>query len=141
MAYATVSDVSTRLGRPISDPAEIAQVEAWIGDVEGMILDRIPDLAVYIAEGRPTLATVAAVVANAVIRKVRNPDGKVQEGVDDYNYRLNENARRGELFLTDEEWALLAPVGGVGAFTIRPYGAFAYSRGEWVHPDVWVPLP
>jgi hypothetical protein len=139
VVYANIADVSTRLGRPITDADEIAQVNAWIEDVEAIITARIPDLDTRVADGAPTATVVAMVVANAVIRKIKNPDGKVSEGIDDYNYRLNENSRKGELFLTDEEWALLLPGAGEGAFTIRPY---AYGlRGEWVHPDVWVPLP
>lgn len=140
MSYANVSDVSTRLGRPIDSAEEIAQVNAWLGDVDALILARIPDLPERVAEGRPSAAVVAMVEANAVIRKVLNPEGKVAENIDDYHYRLNENARRGELFLTDEEWALLMPGAGEGAFTITP-GGVRGRRGEWVHPDVWVPLP
>lgn len=140
MAYATITDVSTRLGRPITDASEIAQVEAWIGDVESLILARLPGLPAAVIDGTPTAATVAMVEANAVIRKIKNPDGKVAEGIDDYNYRLNENARKGELFLTDEEWALLTPGQQSGAWTIRPYGS-TRARGSWLHPDAWVPLP
>lgn len=140
MTYATLSDVSTRLGRPITDAEEIAQVTAWLADVEAMILARIPDLDELVADGSPSAAVVAMVEANAVIRKIRNPDGKVSEGIDDYNYRLNENARKGELFLTDEEWALLLPGAANGAWTIRPVG-LRRGPGQWVHPDVWVPLP
>jgi hypothetical protein len=140
VTYATLSDVSTRLGRPITDAEEIAQVTAWLADVEAMILARIPDLDELVADGSPSAAVVAMVEANAVIRKIRNPDGKVSEGIDDYNYRLNENARKGELFLTDEEWALLLPGAANGAWTIRPVG-LRRGPGQWVHPDVWVPLP
>jgi hypothetical protein len=140
MTYANLSDVSTRLGRPITDANEIAQVNAWLGDVEALILARIPDLADRVADGTPSTAVVAMVEANAVIRKLKNPDGKVSEGIDDYNYRLNENSRKGELFLTDEEWALLLPGAGEGAWTIRPGGPWR-AQGSWVHPDVWVPLP
>ena len=138
--YANLTDVAERLGRPITDSDEVAQVNAWIGDVEQLIAARLPDLDERIAEGRPTLAVVTMVVANAVIRKVKNPDGKQNERIDDYSYGLTEDAARGALFLTDEEWALLAPVGQSGAFTIKPYGAVRGS-GQWVHPDVWVPLP
>lgn len=140
MPFATISDVSTRLGRPITSPDEVAQVEAWIGDVEAIILHRIPDLQDRVTAGSPTAAVVAAVEANAVIRKIKNPDGKVSEGLDDYNYRLNENSRKGELFLTDEEWDLLTPGTPDGAWTIVPGGA-RKRPGEWIHPDVWVPLP
>lgn len=140
MAYATVSDVAVRLGRPISDPLEVQQVEAWLEDVEAYIVARIPDLADRVADGSPTAAVVAAVESNAVIRKIQNPNGVVSEGNDVYNYRLNENSRKGELFLTDEEWALLLPNGGTGAFSIIP-GGTRFRDGRWVHPDVWVPLP
>lgn len=141
MAYATITDVSTRLGRPISDPLEVAQVEAWIGDIESLIFARLPGLPAAVIAGVPTSTTVAMVEANAVIRKIKNPDGKVSEGIDDYNYRLNENSRKGELFLTDEEWALLTPGSPDGAWTITPYRAIDRRRGTWLHPDTWVPLP
>lgn len=138
--YATITDVSTRLGRPITDPSEVAQVEAWIGDIESLILARFPELNAAVDAGTPTAATVVMVESNAVIRKIRNPDGKQNERIDDYSYGLNEDARRGELFLTDEEWSLLIPRSTGGAWTITPYGA-SRRRGQWVHPDVWVPLP
>lgn len=140
MAYATVSDVEARLGRPISDPLEVVQVEAWLDDIEALIMARIPDLADRIGDGTPTVSMVVTIEANAVIRKIQNPNGVVSEGNDVYNYRLNENARKGELFLTDQEWALLLPGGGDGAFTITP-GGYRARDGQWVHPDVWVPAP
>lgn len=140
MVYANLNDVSTRLGRPITDASEVSQVTAWLADVEALTLARIPNLTDLVAAGSPSTDVVVMVEANAVIRKIKNPDGKVSEGIDDYNYRLNENSRKGELFLTDEEWALLLPGAGDGAWTITPYSA-QRGRGQWVHPDVWVPLP
>ncbi len=141
MTYASVTDVSKRLGRPITVGAETEQVEAWLEDVESLILARIPDLAVHVTDGRLTLETVKMIESNAVIRKVKNPDGYTSETIDDYTYRFNDSARKGDLFLTDEEWALLLPLRSAhGAWTITPYGS-RRGRGTWVHPDVWVPLP
>lgn len=140
MTYANVTDVGTRLGRPITTADEIAQVNAWLADVEALILSRIPTLAADVTAGAPSEAVVVMVEANAVVRKVRNPEGKVSEDIDDYRYRLSENAARGELFLTDEEWALLEPGSGGGAFTIVPGGVTA-REGWWLHPDTWVPAP
>ncbi len=137
--FATLDDVSTRLGRPITDQSEVDQVNAWIGDAESLILARVPDL-VPGAPGFPSLGVVSMVVANAVIRKVRNPDGKVSEAIDDYNYRYNENARKGDLFFTDEEWALLVPAATSGAFTVTPFFV-GPAEGTWVHGDTWVPAP
>ncbi len=140
MTYAVLTDVATRLGRPITNPDEVAQVNAWLADIEALVLGRIPDLADRVSAGNPTEAVVKMVEANAVIRKIKNPDGKQNERIDDYSYGLNTDAARGDLFLSDEEWALLLPGSGEGAFTIRPYGADP-RLGQWVHPDVWVPLP
>lgn len=120
MTFANITDVGVRLGRPITDADEIAQVNAWLGDAEGLILSRIPDLLERVAAGFPLAANIVKIEADAVIRKIKNPDGKVSEGVDDYNYRLNENARKGEIFLTDDEWAQLMPVSTSGAFSTRP---------------------
>lgn len=119
--FANLTDVSTRLGRPITDENEVAQVEAWIGDVEALIVARIPGFAAQVTAGVPAATVVASVVANAVIRKVKNPDGYSSETVDDYTYRRNEDARRGELFLTEGEWSLLSPGSGSGLFSVRPY--------------------
>lgn len=132
MTYAVIADVSTRLGRPILDALEVAQVNAWLGDVEALILARIPNLAELVTAGDPTADLVKSVEANAVIRKIKNPNGYVSEGVDDYNYRLNENARKGDLFLTDDEWDLLTPSGSSAAFTIRPYGVPGYSTTPYL---------
>ena len=140
MTYATVADVATRLGRPISEPDEVAQVQAWLDDAEAIVLSRIPTLPELVTGGVPTVAKLVMVESNAVIRKIRNPEGYTSETIDDYTYRYNEQVRRGDIFITDEEWALLLPGAQSGAWTITPSGA-RRRDGEWVHPDVWVPAP
>lgn len=132
MTYANITDVGTRLGRPISDAAEVAQVNAWLADIEAIIRSRVPNLDDAVSAGNPAETTVVMVESNAVIRKIKNPDGKVSEGIDDYNYRLNENSRKGELFLTDEEWALLTPNAPGGAFSTRPG-----FEPDVVYPPAW----
>lgn len=131
MSYANVTDVQIRLGRPITSAAEIAQVTAWLTDVEALIKVRIPDLDQRVALGQIDEAIVALVEAQAVVRKVKNPDGKQNERIDDYSYGLNTDAARGDLFLTDEEWALLLPVSATGAFTIRPFGEPSSRVPHW----------
>jgi len=142
MSYATITDVSTRLGRPISDPLEVAQVTAWIGDVEALILARIPLMAELITAGSPSISTVTMIEANVVIRKILNPEGKQSEGIDDYRYTRNDDARRGDLFLTGDEWDLLTPNASSGAFTVTPYGMPGYSApGMYVAPLEWIAEP
>lgn len=131
MSYANVTDVQIRLGRPITSAAEIAQVTAWLTDVEALIKVRIPDLDQRVALGQIDEAIVALVEAQVVVRKVKNPDGKQNERIDDYSYGLNTDAARGDLFLTDEEWALLLPVSATGAFTIRPFGEPSSRGPHW----------
>lgn len=125
MVYALVTDVAATLGRPITDANEVSQVNTWIAGVETIIKARLggdrfeqldPDVARF-------------VISEAVARRVRNPDGKQNERIDDYSYGLSSDAARAELWLTDEEWALLTPTGTSGAFTIRP--AMATPRRAW----------
>jgi hypothetical protein len=138
MTYAVLTDVSTRLGRTISDAAEVAQVNLWIADAERIILRRIPTLAALITAGSVTTADVVRVEAQVVQRKIKNPDGYKDERVDDYSHGLNPEAAKGELFLTDEEWADLMPEAPASAFTIRPAGMRDYT-GEWTPPTYSVP--
>jgi len=115
MATAIPSQVGIELGRTITDALEIQQITSWITRAENKIRTRLGDLTLL---DQPVLVDV---VVQAVARKVRNPDGKVSEGIDDYNYRLNEASRKGEVFITDEEWADLSPgLNLTGAFSTSP---------------------
>lgn len=129
MAFANLTDVADRLGRPISDPDEVKQVNAWIGDVEVIIRSRIPDIDDQIGDGALSSDVVTMVTTNAVVRKALNPTGKQNERIDDYSYGLTEDAARGDLFLTESEWGLLMPVSASGAFSVRP--GFDPDRRCW----------
>lgn len=130
MAFATVNDVEIRYGRALT-PAQRAQVEAWISDLEVLIRQRIPNLDVLMAAGRPSPATLQFVVCEAVIRKLNNPDGLRSRtstiAIDDYSETeiatIDASNAAGWLGLTDDEWNLLLPGTSGEAFTIRPYGA------------------
>ena len=129
MAFANLTDVADRLGRPISDPDEVKQVNAWIADVEVIIRSRIPDIDDQIGDGALSADVVTMVTTNAVVRKALNPTGKQNERIDDYSYGLTEDAARGDLFLTEAEWGLLMPVSASGAFSVRP--GFDPDRRCW----------
>ncbi|WP_423058702.1 Gp19/Gp15/Gp42 family protein [Brevibacterium linens] len=121
MAYANLNDVQTRLGRPITDAAEVDQVNAWISDVEATIQSRIEDLPERVVSDSVYAALVKKIVAQIVGRKVKNPDGKQNERIDDYSYGLGSEAARADLKPTEDEWEELAPGTSAGseAFTIR----------------------
>ena len=64
------------------------------------------------------------VLCAAVLRVLKNPDGKQREQLEDYSYQMADGAASGTLYLTDEELLVLRPSSPSpsGAFTIRPYG-------------------
>jgi hypothetical protein len=135
MAFANLQDVQTRLGRRIDDAVEVEQVNAWISDVEATIQSRIPDLAVRVATDPVYAALVTKIVAQVVGRKVKNPDGKQNERIDDYSYGLGSEAARADLKPTADEWEELGPgTEGSEAFSImmQPRPGFAE-----VWPDRW----
>ena len=129
---ADVALIGTYLGRPLTS-AELAQVEAWAKVVEARILARIPDLQERIDAGTLSLEVVQQVIADVVIRRLHNPEGKVSERIDDYSYTLSATARHADLWLTEAEWGLLLPDAMSGAFSIRP--SFESGRGRrWFCP-------
>ena len=111
MAYATVIDVATTLGRQITDPDEQNQITNWIGKVERIIAARLGNLD---ALDRQILADV---ISEVVARRARNPDGKRNERIDDYSYTLDAAASAVELTLTADEWGRISQDGSTsGAY-------------------------
>lgn len=138
MPAATVGDVATSLGRPITSDAEQDQIQMWLSDAEMQIGLRLGDVTLL------DQAVLAFVEREAVALKVRNPDGKVSEGIDDYTYRRNDNAAAGQVLILDEWWAMLNPAAAVegNAFSITAGGDPSWSRPVGVedftpHPGEW----
>lgn len=121
MAYATHLDVARELGRTITDDdPSVDQINAWIKAVEVLIRKRLGPLDQLDADA------LAVVIPQVVARRVRNPEGKQNERIDDYSYGLTAEAASVDLMLTPTEWELLTPDDDArddGAFTISPYGA------------------
>lgn len=111
MSYATVIDVATTLGRPITDPDEQAQILNWISKTERIISARLGNL------DNLDRQILADVISEVVARRARNPDGKRNERIDDYSYTLDAAASAVELTLTADEWARLSQDGSTsGAY-------------------------
>lgn len=130
MAVANLTDVSAALGRPIDDGYEISQVNAWIRGAELMIQSRLGDIYSLPSE------TVRYVVAECVSRRVRNPEGKQNERIDDYSFGLAKEAAKAGLFITDEEWQMLTPDSAFkpSSFSVATGGAVGAPdpRGWWL---------
>ena len=119
-------DVADELGRVIDSDEEIKQINRWISAAKAVIRKRLGDLDSLDADA------LTVVIPQAVARLARNPEGKINERIDDYSYGFTSKAAALTVTLTDEEWALLTPdrVGSDrGAFTIRP--SYVPGRRGW----------
>lgn len=133
--YATVTDVQVRYGSLIAGTAREAQVEAWLTDVETTISALLPGFEEAVQAGQPAAATVKMVVANAVVRRLRNPDGvrTTTVSVDDGSVTRTRGGSPlvdGVEWLTDGEWDLITPVRDVEALSVR----YAYTPGYGCGP-------
>lgn len=119
-SYANSTDVADRW-RPLT-AAEAAVADVLLADASGIVRSMVPGVDERIADGSLSAALVASTVVRAVLRVLRNPDGKVQEAVDDYSYRRADGVADGSLYISDADLALLSGLPGSarGAFTIRP---------------------
>jgi len=130
MSYTQLVDVSTRLGRPISDSDEVAQVLAWVGDVEALIAARFArsglDFLSQVALLNPSVETVARIVSDAVIRRIYQPlPGRTSttRSIDDASVtdRWESGVQSSGGWLTDAEWFDLLPVSASSAaYSTRP---------------------
>lgn len=134
---AATSDVSAVFGD--LSALQSTQVASWLARLSAMVRLKLPTIDTRIIAS-PDLGVLArGVLVDAVLRVLRNPDGKVQESIDDYSYRRADAVADGSLYLTEDEWALLAEPGSAVAsnsFTIVPYGVpdtarYGYRRSYW----------
>lgn len=85
MTVAKPIDVADRLGKAFSE-AESTRVQVLLDDVESMILGRHPGLLGL------DVAAVKRVECWVVIRFLRNPDGAIQESIDDHSFTRDKSA-------------------------------------------------
>lgn len=139
MSYASPSDVSDRLGRPLSTD-EASQVEALLSDAEILIKSKIPDLDDKVTTEEIAEAVVVMVTANAVVRLIRNPAGYTSETDGEYSYQINWRLASGSLMITDAEWSLLGASSGAFTIDVRPRTWFERhydGAPQGVHPFFW----
>ena len=105
MAYAEVTDVEARW-RPLTESESIVAT-ARLADVLRRIKSRITDLDDRAAADADFAADVVQVQVDAVLRLLKNPDGKRAESIDDYSWTRDRALSDGALRITEEEWALL----------------------------------
>lgn len=118
MNPAVVADLVERW-RPLT-AQETINAQAYLGDAWWLLTGRRRNLELDMAAGDVSEGNVVRVVCAIVLRLLRNPEGKLEESIDDYRYRRDQLVSSGALHVTDDELADLSPRVGRGAFTIRP---------------------
>jgi hypothetical protein len=106
---ATTADLAARW-RPLTT-AETTVGTTLLGDAYGMLVRRVPNLDARVtANADGFAAVVVRVLATAVLRVMKNPDGKRSESIDDYTWQRDQAISAGVLYFTDDEMADLMPV-------------------------------
>lgn len=123
----TTADVAARYPEQLSTQQTI-NAQAYLADAWAMVLRRRPALEANLAAAPPlvTEADVRRVVANMVVRKLLNPEGKSEESIDDYRFKFGGDVF-GELYISDDELMDLTPatatsIAGRGSVRLVAYG-------------------
>lgn len=84
-------------------------------------------------------ALVVQTLAAMVLRVLSNPEGKLEERQDDYQYRLDSAISTGSLYLSESEFTRLSEGDDAshGAWTIRP--TYLRQPRDWISGTEWVP--
>jgi hypothetical protein len=111
---ATTADLVSRW-RPLSAQEE-TNGATFLADAWGMLRRHFTlqgvDLDASIASDADLNADVVRVLATAVLRVMKNPDGKVREAIDDYSWARDEATASGALYFSDDELDSLVPGSG-----------------------------
>lgn len=120
---ATTADLVARW-RPLSAQEEVNGA-TFLEDAWRMLRRRLTTIEDDIAadETGDLEPETVRVLCAAVLRVMKNPDGKRQESIDDYSWTLDQAVSAGLLYFTDEELAGLI----VDEDVAQPGGAFSFS--------------
>lgn len=139
MAWTSATEV---IGSWIGDdaPSDVAKVEVWVGKAERLLRSKVPSLTARLTGGlEPDLLGNAQDVVTAMVQRVfRNPEGvrQRQETTGPFTGSVTFGGDQpGSLWVTDEELALVAPVGASrGAFTVDMIPSTSPFSGSYVAP-------
>lgn len=84
-------------------PADIGWLQKLIDRAVRELTALCPTLLTRIEQGKVDRELVVDVIAEAVLRVVRNPLGVQSEGEGNYNYRLNARVASGDLWFPPED--------------------------------------
>lgn len=126
---ATTADLVARW-RPLSDQEE-TNGETFLADAWRMLRRRLTTLEDDIADDTTgdLEAEVVRILCAAVLRVMKNPDGKRQESIDDYSWTRDQAVSAGLLYFGDDE------IGAVTVDGTGPTGAFSFNLLGTGYPD------
>lgn len=122
------SDLVARSLRTLSDQEQTVG-QTLLDDAWAIVTAEVPNASARLNTDPQYSSLVIRVLCAMVLRVLNNPDGKLSEALDDYQYRLDASVSTGALYLSDDERDLLGLGDGTSdnAFTIRqvavPYRA------------------
>lgn len=128
---ANITDVEEILGT-ISDSGDIALTNALIRRASAMVRDAVVNIDLRLANSTLDSQTVADVVADMVIRVLRNPEGVKQETIGPTATTYDPTVASGRLFIDPEQLYMLTPSIAVRSpvGTIRTVPVLASRRIE-----------
>lgn len=122
---ASTADLEARW-RPLSDQEKI-NGQTFLEDAWRLLRRRIQTIEADIAADTSgdLQADAVRVLATAVLRVMKNPDGIRQESVDDYSWTRDQAVSAGLLYISDDELndLIVDGTGPTGAFSINMLGA------------------
>lgn len=126
---AAVADVTARWRPLLAQETTNAQTflnDAWVMLRRRMAVEGV-NIETKVAADADLKADVVRVLATAVLRVMKNPDGKSRESIDDYSWSRDEAVSSGLLYFLDEELDSLIPGSGNGgrAYMIDPLATWA----------------
>lgn len=121
----TVDDLADRW-RPLSSQ-EQTNAQALLDDAWALLTTRLPSLEDNLTAETVSTANLVRVECAMVLRVMRNPDGLLQESIDDYSYQRDAAVSAGALYVTTAELGDLTPGGKVR----RSTRLVAYTGDGW----------
>ncbi len=123
----TVQDVQDRTEFDLETRFSETYLQTLIADVVALIVDECPRVPQRLAAGTLTANNYKRVVADAVKRILRNPDGMASESEGGYSYSTSAVVASGTYWLTDRDRRTLN-----GIVTGAVYGSVSLGvDGGW----------
>lgn len=113
----TVDDIEARW-RPLTDPEKVVAA-TLVDDAIAWATVEVPSLEGRIATSPAVARNATRILANAVIRVLKNPEAYRQESDGSYSYTLDAAVSSGELRLTARDLRALAARGRSGSVSLH----------------------